>query len=105
MEFYRNSNFRWWECRCSSGSSVYLKRNGVASIEECLVILANVCCLSAQNGSDSRLLSKEVKIKHIYKAIVNAKNIYPDALKKEIEKFKETFKDLLEDENVDLDDV
>ena len=46
--------------------------------------------------------SKEVRIKHIYKAICNAKSIYPDALTKEIAKFKETFKEMLEDENVDL---
>ncbi len=47
--------------------------------------------------------SKEVRIKHIYKAIVNAKNIYPDVLKKEIDKFKITFAEMLEEENVNLD--
>jgi len=46
--------------------------------------------------------SPEVKMKHIYKAIVNANNIYPDAKKKEIEKFKVEFKDMLDAENVDL---
>ena len=35
-----------------------------------------------------------VKMKHFYKAIVNANNIYPDAEKKEIEKFKIEFKDM-----------
>ena len=49
--------------------------------------------------------SKEVKMKHIYKAIVNANNIYPDALKKDIEKFKKDFKDMLDAENVDLTDT
>ena len=49
--------------------------------------------------------AKEVKMKHIYKAIVNANNIYPDAKKKEIEKFKVDFKDMLDAENVDLTDV
>lgn len=48
---------------------------------------------------------KEVKMKHIYKAIVNANNIYPDALKKDIEKFKTDFKDMLDAENVDLTDT
>ena len=33
----------------------------------------------------------------------NAKNIYPDTLKKEVARFKETFKELLTEENVDLD--
>ena len=45
---------------------------------------------------------KTVKMKHIYKAIVNANNIYPDAKKKDIELFKEEFKDMLNEENVDL---
>ena len=44
-------------------------------------------------------------MKHIYKAIVNANNIYPDAKKKEIEKFKTEFKDMLDAENVDLTDI
>ena len=44
-------------------------------------------------------------MRHIYKAIVNANNIYPDAKKKEIEKFKVEFKDMLNEENVDLTDV
>jgi len=49
--------------------------------------------------------SKEVKMKHIYKAVVNANNIYPDAKKKEIEKFKTEFKDMLDAEKVDLSDI
>ena len=49
--------------------------------------------------------SKEVRIKHFYKAVVNTKNIYPDALAKEIDKFKVQFKDMLEEEKVDLSDV
>ena len=47
----------------------------------------------------------EVKMKHIYKAIVNANNIYPDAKKKEIERFKVEFKDMLDAENVDLNEI
>lgn len=46
--------------------------------------------------------SEEVRIKHIYKAVCNAKNVYPDTLKKEIVKFEEQFKDMLEQENVEL---
>ena len=49
--------------------------------------------------------AKTVKMKHIYKAIVNANNIYPDAKKKDIEKFKVDFKDMLDAENVDLSDT
>lgn len=47
--------------------------------------------------------SKEVRIKHIYQAIKNAKNIYEDAKNKAMAAFKEEFKEMLEEENVDLD--
>ena len=46
--------------------------------------------------------SKEVKIKHIYEAVKNARNIYDDAKVKEIERFKEVFKDLILEENLTL---
>ncbi len=46
-----------------------------------------------------------VKMKHFYKAIVNANNLYPDAKKKDIEKFKVDFKDMLDEEKVDLSDI
>ncbi len=49
--------------------------------------------------------ASEVKMKHIYKAIVNANNIYPDAKKKEIERFKIEFKDMLDAEKVDLTEI
>ena len=44
-------------------------------------------------------------MKHIYKAICNANNIYPDAKTKDIEKFKVDFKDMLDEENVDLNET
>ena len=47
----------------------------------------------------------EVKTKHFYKAICNARNIYEDAKNKEIERFKVEFADLIREENVDLNDV
>lgn len=46
--------------------------------------------------------SKEVKIRHIYEAVKNAKNIYEDAKIKEIERFKEIFKDLILEENLEI---
>lgn len=61
-----------------------------------LTILANAFSYAVFENS------KEVRIKHIYQAVCNAKNIYPDTLKKEIVNFKETFKDLLLEENVDF---
>ena len=46
--------------------------------------------------------SKEVKIKHIYEAIVNARNIYEDSKKKDIERFKVAFEDLITEEGLEI---
>ncbi len=62
----------------------------------CLTILANAFTYALYDND------REVRIKHIYKAICNAKNIYDDVKVKEIERFKVVFKDLIEEENVDL---
>ncbi len=49
--------------------------------------------------------SKEIKLKHFYKAVVNAKNVYEDAKIKEIERFKEVFADLIFQEGLNLEDT
>ena len=49
--------------------------------------------------------SPVVKMKHFYKAICRTKVIYEDAKVKEIAKFKELFKDILAEENVDFNDM
>lgn len=49
--------------------------------------------------------SPKVTMKHFYKAICRTKVIYEDAKVKEIAKFKELFKDVLAEENVDLNDM
>lgn len=49
--------------------------------------------------------SKEVKLKHFYKAIINTKNIYEDALIKEVAKFKEQFKDWAVEENLNFEEI
>ena len=64
-----------------------------------LTILANAFSYAVFENA------KEVRIKHFYKAICNAKNIYPDTLIKEIDRFKEEFKTMLTEENVDLNDI
>jgi F0F1-type ATP synthase delta subunit len=46
--------------------------------------------------------AEEVRIKHFYKAIKRTKVVYEDSKLKEIERFKELFKDLINEENVDL---
>ena len=64
-----------------------------------LTILANALTYALYDNST------EVKTKHFYKAICNARNIYEDAKIKEIARFKEEFKDLILEENVDLNEV
>ncbi|MBO4601371.1 MAG: ATP-dependent Clp protease ATP-binding subunit [Bacilli bacterium] len=58
----------------------------------CLTILANAFTFALYDNE------KSVKIKHFYKAICNARNIYDDAKVKEVERFKEEFKDLIDQE-------
>lgn len=67
----------------------------------------DICLTILGNAFSYALFDNEqvVKFKHIYKAIVNAKNIYPDARKKEIERFKIVFADLIKEENVNLDEI
>ena len=64
----------------------------------CLNILTNAFTYALYDNE------QEVKMKHIYAAICNAKNIYEDVKVKEIERFKTEFKDLLLEENVDLNE-
>ena len=49
--------------------------------------------------------SPVVTLKHFYKAICRTKVIYEDAKVKEIARFKELFKDIIAEENVDLNDM
>lgn len=58
----------------------------------CLTILANAFTFALYDNE------KSVKIKHFYKAVCNARNIYEDAKVKEIARFKEEFKELIEKE-------
>ena len=64
----------------------------------CLTILSNAFTYALYENE------KNVKIKHIYQAICNAKNIYEDVKKKEIERFKIEFHDLIIEENVNLEE-
>lgn len=67
----------------------------------------DVCLTTLANAFSYALFDneKEVKMKHIYKAVVNSRNIYEDAKKKEIARFKVVFKDLLDEEQVNLDEI
>ena len=65
----------------------------------CLTILANAFTYAVYENSEV------CKIKHIYKAICNARNVYEDVKKKEIERFKIEFADLIVEENVNLEEI
>ena len=64
----------------------------------CLAIVSNAFSYALYDNEPS------VKIKHFYQAICNAKNIYEDVKKKEIERFKIEFNDIIKEENVNLEE-
>ena len=65
----------------------------------CLTIIANALSYALFENLD------KANIRHIYKAVVNAKNIYPDAKEKAIEQFKIDFNDLIKEENILLENL
>ena len=66
----------------------------------------DICLAIVSNAFSYALYDNEstVKIKHFYQAICNAKNIYEDVKKKEIERFKIEFNDIIKEENVNLEE-
>ena len=48
--------------------------------------------------------AKELRLKHVYKAICRTKAVYDDAKEKALVEFQEVFKDMIEQEHVDLND-
>ena len=65
----------------------------------CLTILSNALSYALFENLD------KASMKHIYKAVVNARNIYPDAKEKAIAQFKVDFYDLITEEKVNLNEV
>ncbi|MDD5865376.1 MAG: AAA family ATPase [bacterium] len=65
----------------------------------CLTIISNAFTYALYDNSNI------VTIKHFYKAVCNARSIYPDALIKEKQRFITVFNDMLKNENVDLNDT
>lgn len=65
----------------------------------CLTIVSNALTYALYDNK------KNVTLKHFYKAICNAKNIYEDAKLKEIERFKQEFADIIKEEGVDLNET
>ena len=96
-DFQKEKIFAFIVSMTTEFKSVYEIANRYPDI--CLTIISSAFSYAVFENS------KEVKMKHVYKAIVNANNIYPDAKKKDIERFKIEFKDILEEEKVDLSDI
>jgi len=65
----------------------------------CLTILSNALSYALYENE------QEAKLKHVYKAIVNARNIYQDAKDKAIQKFMSDFQDLIIEEQLNLNDI
>lgn len=65
----------------------------------CLTIVSNALTYALYDNK------KSATLKHFYKAICNAKNIYEDARTKEIERFKIEFMDIIKEEGVDLNET
>lgn len=67
----------------------------------------DICLTILSNAFTYALFDNEniCRIKHIYKAICNARNVYPDAKRKAIEKFKVDFADLIKEEKVNLEET
>jgi len=67
----------------------------------------DICLTILSNAFTYALFDNETtcRIKHVYKAICNARNVYEDAKRKAIEKFKVDFADLINEENVDLNET
>lgn len=67
----------------------------------------DICLTIVSNAFTYALFDNEnvCRIKHVYKAVYNARNVYEDSKKKSLIKFKEDFKDLIAEENVDLTDT
>lgn len=64
----------------------------------------DICLTILSNAFTYALFDNEsvCRIKHIYKAVCNARNVYEDSKRKSIEQFKRDFADLIREEAVDL---
>lgn len=65
----------------------------------CLTIISNALSYALYENKT------EATLQHVYKAIVNAKNIYEDAKVKAIAQFKIDFNDIIIEENLNLEDT
>ena len=96
-DYQQEKIFTWLVKYTSEYKRIYEISNRYPDI--CLTIIANAFTYALFDNSPV------VTIKHFYKAICNAKSIYPDALAKEKQRFITVFADMIRNENVDINDT
>lgn len=67
----------------------------------------DICLTIISNALSNALYENKTKatLEHVYKAVLNAKNVYPDAKAKAIDKFRIDFFDIIQEENLNLDQI
>ncbi len=65
----------------------------------CITIVSNALSYALYENKN------EARLEHVYRAILNARNVYPDAKEKAIQKFKIDFYDLIREEGLNLDEI
>lgn len=67
----------------------------------------DICLTIISNALSNALYENktEATLEHVYKAVMNAKNVYPDAKAKAIDKFRIDFFDIIQEENLNLDQI
>lgn len=63
-----------------------------------IMLLANAYSYASFDNAE------HMTLKHIYQACMNFKNVYEEAKRKDMIKFKEEFKDIIEEEHINLED-
>ena len=92
-EFQKEEIFKWLVEHTSEYKRIYEVQNRYPDI--CLTIISSAFSYAVFESSP------EVKLKHIYLAMKNTKNLYPDAITKAIEDFKVRFAKMLMADGID----
>ena len=92
-EFQKEEIFKWLVEHTSEYKRIYEVQNRYPDI--CLTIISSAFSYAVFESSP------EVKLKHIYLAMKNTKNLYPDAITKAIENFKVRFAKMLVADGID----
>ena len=92
-DFQKEEIFKWLVEHTSEYKRIYEVQNRYPDI--CLTIISSAFSYAVFESAP------EVKLKHIYLAMKNTKNLYPDAVEKALEDFKTRFAKMLMKEGID----